>query len=397
MGRRNTKHSNEQILRQSDFSGGLNLLVSPEALKGNELSQAENWEYSYPTNKLKTREGIELVKDVGVDIDTLFYADNHDAFYYSSSGWLYKYVGGETTNIGELSGSSVPKFTLWGNKILIASGQELQSYDGTTLDDTGSPDSDIVFTRAGRVVIAKTGTDKLIYSGIGDETNWAVGTEADSIEIDIGYKDGGDIISVEPLATDVVVFKSSGSIFRVAGEYPDWAVYEITRSQTAFTRFTTVQVGNDVFFLSGTGFMSLKAVQEYGNVKTSVEGFKINSALVAIIDSGAKIWSIHSKGQIWVRPEVTDYIWVYHILTRAWTKFKMKGIVTGHVSLDDGTEYISIGQKIYSIGGQQDEGEDFECFLKTKRCRIGINRFNYHRSYDQKFSHTSKWRYSLYR
>lgn len=368
MGQRSTKHSREQVIRQSDFSGGLNLLVSPEALAENELSQAENWEFAYPTNKLQTREGLTLIKNVGVDIDTLFYADNHDAFYFSSSGWLYEYVNGVVTNLGELTGTDVPKFTLWGNKILIASGQSLQSYDSFgALTDTGSPDADIVFTRVGRVVIAKTGSDTLIYSGVGDEENWSVGNDGDSIEIDIGYQDGGDIISIEPLATDIVVFKSSGGIFRVAGEFPDWAVYEITRSQSAFTRFATVQFGNDVFFLSGTGFMSLNAVQEYGNVKTSMEGFKINSALVAVIDAGARIWSLPSKGQIWVRTQNTNYIWVYHTLIKAWTKFKMHGEVTGQASLDDGSEYISIGQGIYKLEGETDDGVDIECFLKTKR------------------------------
>ena len=368
MGRKSTKHQREQVLRQSDFGGGLNLIVNEEALADNELSQAENWEYAYPTAKLKTRDGVTLIKNVGVDIDTLFYADNAlGAFFYSSNGTLYKYKSGITTNLGSLLGENLPQFTLWSDKILIASGGSLQSYDGATLDDTGSPDTDIVFTRVGRVVIAKTGTDKLIYSGVGDETNWTIANDGDSLELDIGYKDGGDIISVVPLATDVVVFKSSGSIFRIVGEYPDWAIYEITRSQSALTKFATIQIGNDVFFITATGFMSLKAVQEYGNIKTSSEGYKINEALTAIVDSGARLWNIASKGQIWVRPEYSEYIWVYHINIKAWTKFKMLGVVTGHTSFDDGKEYISIGQKIYMIDGTQDEGENFYCYLKTKK------------------------------
>lgn len=368
MAKRSTKHSKEQQLRQSDFGGGLNLVVNTESLAENELSQAENWEYEFPTNKLKTREGLELVKDMGVDIETLFYADNHDAFYFSSNTTLYDYVNGIVTNLGTLTGNDLPKYAIYDNMVLIASGQALQSYDGIgTLDSTGSPDADMVFTRVGRVVIAKAGTDKLIYSGVGDVTNWTAGTDSDMIEVDVGYKDGGDIIAVVPLASDVVIFKSSGSIFRLVSEYPDWALYEITRSQSAYTRFATVQVGNEVFFLAPSGFMSLKAVTEYGNVKTSMEGYKINNALVEFISSGARIWSVLSKGQIWVRPTVDEQIWVYHIATGAWTKFKMLGAVTGHCSLDGGEEYVSIGQKLYKIGGTQDEGVDFNCYLKSKK------------------------------
>ena len=123
MARRSSKHTNENLLRINDFSGGLNLTINEEAIKNNELSQAENWEYSYPTGKLKTREGITLVKDVGVDIDTLFYADNLDIFLFSSGTTLYKYAGGNVTNIGTLNGADIPTFALWDtDKVLIASG-----------------------------------------------------------------------------------------------------------------------------------------------------------------------------------------------------------------------------------------------------------------------------------
>ena len=367
MARRSSKHSREQQLRFNDFGGGLNLSANRENIQDNELSQAENWEYSYPTGKLKIREGLTLTKNVGVDIDTLFYADNLDIFLFSSGTTIYKYAGGNVTNLGTLSGTAVPTFALWDAKILIASGDTLQSYDNATLEDTGSPYADIVFTRAGRVVIARSGYDRLIYSGVGDETNWGSGTDSDMVEIDIGYKDGGDIIAVVPMATDVVVFKSSGSIFRLVSEYPNWAVYEITRSQAVLTKFATVQSGNNAFFLAPTGLMSLNAVQDYGNVKTSEEGYKINSAIAELIDTGARVWEVPSKGQIWVRPEASVYIWVYHTINRAWTKFKMPGVVTAVTSLDDGTNYVSIGQVIYSISGNTDNGSDIVAFLRLKK------------------------------
>jgi len=367
MPKRSTKHNREQILRYVDFSGGLNLSQNEETIKDNELSQAENWEYSFPTGKLKTRDGLEFVKNLGVNIDTLFYADNLKIFLFSSGNTLYKLVGDVSTNLGTLSSTDVPQYALWGDKVLIASGGTLQSYDGTTLNSTGSPDTNIVFIRVGRVVVSKSGSDKLTFSGIGDEENWAIGTDADMIEIDIGYKDGGDIISVVALATDIVVFKDSGSIFRVAGEYPDWAVYEITRSQTALTRFATVQAGNDVFFLSPTGFMSLNAVQEYGNIKTSEEGYKVNHELAISADSGAKIWHVSSKGQIWVRTETSEYIWIYHTPIRAWTKFKFPSIITAHTSLDDGTEYVAMDQTLYKINGYTDDGVDIISNLRLKK------------------------------
>ena len=187
------------------------------------------------------------------------------------------------------------------------------------------------------------------------------------LEVDIGYKDGGDIVAVVPMSSDVVVFKSSGSIFRLVGEYPDWAIYEITRSQSLLTRFSIVQSQNDVFFLSPTGFSSLRAVQEYGNVKTSEEGYKVNSAISEIADTGAKVWSLPSKGQIWVRPETSEYVWVYHTINKAWTKFKMPGAVTGHASVDSGTEYISIGQNIYTVGGDDDNGTAITGYMKGKK------------------------------
>ncbi len=367
MAKRRSRHANEQTVRLSNFSGGLNLSVIEEQIADNELSQAENWEFSYPTGKLKTRDGLTLVKDVGVAIDTLFYADNIGEFLFSSGTTLYSLVGDTVTNLGTLSSSSAPQYALFKDKVLIASGGTLQSYDGATLADTGSPIGDIVFVRAGRAVVAEIGADTLIYSGVADETNWTTGTDADMVKIDVGQSDGGDITAIVALSTDVVVFKSSGSIFRVVNEYPDWVVYEITRTQTTLARDAVVQSGNNAYYLSPTGFMSLRAVQEYGDVKTSEEGFKVNTRLADSADSGAKVWNVASKGQIWVRKETSNYIWVYHTINKAWTYFSYSGTITAHTALDDGTNYVSMGTKIYTVSGYQDEGVDYICTLKLKK------------------------------
>ena len=58
--------------------------------------------------------------------------------------------------------------------------------------------------------ISKSGQDLLIYSAIGDEEDWHENSNDDSArkDVNVGYKDGGDIIGVAELATDLLVFKN---------------------------------------------------------------------------------------------------------------------------------------------------------------------------------------------
>jgi len=54
-----TKHSGTRIVHFTDFSGGLNHTLPPEALAENECVVLLNWEYDFSSGVLKTRDGIK--------------------------------------------------------------------------------------------------------------------------------------------------------------------------------------------------------------------------------------------------------------------------------------------------------------------------------------------------
>lgn len=232
---------------------------------------------------------------------------------------------------GDLTGDRIPTATTWGDppvSILVASGGKLQCWNGTefsTVDD--SPDCDIVTKGGGRVVVANTYGDRLSMSGVGDHENWKFDGEGwtamDAIWVDIGYKSGGNISAVSTLNKDVVVFKADGICYRIIGSYPDWNVVEVGRNITNISRFTVVQESNDVFFLDRHfGIHSVGSVAEYGDVKVSKFGKQINLRLSQEIGSGARLWNVPSRTELWVKPD-DGFKWVYvmNMITGAWTVF----------------------------------------------------------------------------
>ncbi len=85
--------------------------------------------------------------------------------------------------------------TKWKGLSPIASGDKLQEYNYQTLK-TIDTSQVCVFTRASRVVVAKTGSDLLIYSAVGDVNRWHSNDASARKDVNIGYGDGGDIVGI---------------------------------------------------------------------------------------------------------------------------------------------------------------------------------------------------------
>lgn len=373
-----SKHRGLKRLKLTDFKGGLNFNVSPENLEPNELWRADNVEFDPLTGTLKLRAGTIKVLDTTFEIDTFQYIRPLGIFLISSGQDLYQFDGiNSVSYVGKLSGSKEPKFKQFGNKVLIASGGKLQSYDGINLTTINSPNCDGVAVRNGRVVIWRKGDDNLYFSGVGDETNWNFnGTDADAQYIEIGYKDGGDIETVEMLNKDLIVFKDNARVYRLVGDYPNWVVYSLSKNAKAVNRFSVKQIGNDLFFIDTIGIRKLSTVVEYGDIEVQEAGYKVNSYLREEINPvSAKMFHHFKNHQVWIKANNINKIWVYHYLYNSWTIFKYPFEIKG-IAITEDDVFIASNNAIYRVSDfeDKDDGQRITGTVGFKRIE-GLNDF----------------------
>ena len=343
-----------------DFDGGINLADNPLALKQNELLEANNFQYAPSGAAIESRDGVELLALTSGNPPSgrgsTLLGEDGDSILFANSGGLYKTTtAGVVSKIGDLSypmgvepADVVPVVESWGDPVkgfLIASGGELQYYDGTTLANTGLEGStNFVLKIGGRVVAAGQDGSRLTFSGLGDEMNWVTDsdewTEMDALWIDIGYKSGGAITAFTKVNRDLVIFKDDGVIYRMTGDYPDWHVFEVGHSVFNVNAHTAKQFGNDVIFLDRHyGIHKLSSVSEFGDMRVEQFGRQVNSVLVNEMGSGARVWVLPSRAELWIKPDAgSKKLYVYNEVYQAWTTFTFPW---------EPTSAMSIGRKVY--------------------------------------------------
>ena len=190
--RPSTKHQNQQPVMLADFSGGLNTSASDEMIAPNQMSFLCNMEIDN-AGKLRTVRGTNDILDVSQfitsDIKAAAWDDiNKVLLLFCKDGNSYAMMDDlQFIHIGELNGDEEVITANWEDGVLVASGGYLQyiKYVGASdpeEDQTAvvykmntiiqsPPDSRGVYVRSGRVFVFD-GDDNLLYSAVGDETNW---------------------------------------------------------------------------------------------------------------------------------------------------------------------------------------------------------------------------------
>ena len=358
----------------SDFrGGGLNLAASDRFLKENETSGGKNYCYERNGGRLRTLEPLDLVLTAPANITAIYPSLNFGLILEANKG-IYKVVNGTPTSIGTLNGTSPPQFCDWGEanerELFIASGSVVQSYNGTTFAsqtpvsiDPAVPAGDKwntahdVMVREGRLLLSETGKDRLKFSGVGEPDNWQVEdsgsdvyTDADAIWIDIGYKEGGDIVKVIPLGRDLVVFRTDGNLYRLFGSYPNWEVIPIAQEVDPVSRNTIAPVGNDIMFLDkDRGIRKLSAIKEHDDFAiVEKEGGKVNPWLASAFTSDARLWALPDRGEIWVKPNSGNVILCWSERYQGWTKIDLGSPILA-VAEYNGVTYLSIGKSLYKL------------------------------------------------
>lgn len=392
MATKSNKHANAEQKYYGDFSGGLNLSLPAEGLAANEMQLCENFEFDPKTGALKLRAGLVLmgtlpspVKDMapvaGTDAVLVRCEDNkvYRLDTYSLSGSL-----GVLAGDGRLS--SVP----WGDdsEVVLCAGGNLYHYDGSTMSVVSESlaRNDFCFVRAGRLAVVDSSTDSISYSGVGDIHNWQfasaegdVWTDADAVSLEVGYKDGCDLVAVAPLTSDLVVFKRPkdqpglGKIYRVTGEYPDWSVKEHSTGSSVWNHRAWATTTNDLLFITAEGVASLGTVSDYGDIKMQWAGAKVNPRISREVTEACRMWKMGSHSQAWVRAKASESLWVYSYGVGergAWTMFKFPGVVAD--ACTTGTNrYVAIGSQVFRLDENfgTDNGQPFTGRLKMQGIR----------------------------
>ena len=363
--------SNLQRIIYPSFDGGLNLSVPPESMSRNELKEALNVEFTPSTGAMTVRGGLFLHGQTGIYAQSVaslpgkrgFLIKGADVRVFKSNRWGL--VSGSLTGSGELS------IAEWDGYYLVASGGKLQKFtDRYTprLETIASSPSRCVqvFVKSGRVGVV-TEENEIIFSALGDCENWTNDPRDDSSAqyLEVGYKDGMNIDAVIPLSRDLIVFKSpdnepdKGTIFRITGDYPDWAILEAAHNMGTYSAKSVQAVGNDVYFATVSGVASLSSVTSYGEIQAQWPDRKVSPALSRLISADAELWNIPVKQQLWLKPHKgTKIIWVLDYVRGIWTKFEMPGEVVYASGIDDSV-YLMIGTSVYEqVEGKVTDTDD---------------------------------------
>ena len=365
------------------FAGGLNLSVPPESLGVNELTVAENVEYSASTGAMTVRGGLMRLAGLGMESRTVAALPGRRGFIAAGedNGTRYFTWNRVKSVTGSINGREEVSVAKWDDCYLLASGGKLQKftdrYEPRITTIAGSPDyCRMVFVHNGRVGVVTSG-NMIRFSAVGDCASWGNDPEDESTGqyVEVGYKDGMSIDAVIPLSRDLIVFKSpegepdKGTIFRLTGDYPDWSVLEVAHNTGTYSPRSVQAVGNDVYYVGVTGLASLSAVTSYGDIQATWPDKKVNAVLRR---SDAELWHIPAKQQLWLKAQKgTRKVWVLDYGAGIWTEFKFPA----EVKYADGSNdmaYVFMGNNVYGLMGWK--ADDDVGMLKAEivgRMRMG--------------------------
>lgn len=322
------------VIRQDDFTGGLNLRADQFQLGQNESPRMLNVEID-PRGGVFSRGGMRRINTSPVtgtwNPEILFPFYGSTNFLMCSTG--YKLVGLTPTNGdihwsdgGTFTSLAIPvsnehgaSFAPWGKTLYMATGTTTvpykwngttktactpsgptwqNSYTSPTVGTPYMPKAAHTITHAGKVFVANTVEDSIAYpnrirwSHPNNPENWAA---LDFIDINDG---GTGITALAVVSGQLVVFKNK-SVFAVFGYDSDtFQVVEISRSIGSPTPHCVATTENGVFFFTypdGLMFYDGKTVSDlFTAIRPAIQNGDVNPAAVD------EIYVNYVNRRIWV-------------------------------------------------------------------------------------------------
>lgn len=384
--RRATKHQYRKV-QFAPLNGGINTSQVAEQIADNEMQECQNFLYEKDSMRLVGRGGLSQlisfqsrVRAMYYDIETnttFVFLENRDCYQLTmSSGTPAKNF------INKVTGTKKPMCCKFNNKLFVASGEWLQFYDydteGMLQTITTSPKCDKLFYRFGRLAVAMTGSDRITYSSTGDATSdvaWEENTNDDSSSkwLDVGSDDGGDIVDIVPLATDMMILKSNGKIYQLVGDadFNTWAVYNVSNFSDVPSGYSSnavaTNIGNEVIFLSLRGLKTLSATQDYGNISAVDIGSKFNKLITDKMYEPT-MFNLRRHKTILIRPTSdSTYFVAFNYGLNSATTLKF-GVGIGVIEETKDDVFIGAGSAVYlwDETSTDDNGVEIEYKLKPR-------------------------------
>lgn len=371
------------------LNGGINVSSPPEQIATNEMQSCQNFWYEVGTQKLVGRGGLQQVSTYAAgNIRSMYYdVDTNLTFVFLDSRNAYAVMLSDVEtsrkSLDKVTGESNVHCAKFKDKLFVASGDSLQFYDygdNSTLSTLlFAPKCDLVFYRFGRLATIKVGnSDRINLSSMGDATSevaWSEDTNDVSLAqwIDIGPDDGGDIMDVVPLSTDMIILKSNGKAYQFVGdsEPSSWAVYNTSNKTDVTTGFTAgaiaTNLGQEVAFLSLRGLRMLSTTQDYGNIATSDIGDKFNKLITTKMYE-PELYDMRRHKTLMIRPTSDRSYWIaYNYAINAATTIKFGMPIACILETKDDV-FVASGNAIYrwTVDATKDGEIDIEYSLSPR-------------------------------
>lgn len=399
-----SEHANQQTVRFSDFSGGLNTTDAPESIAENELSRSINVEIY--NGQLKTVAGDRAVyKSSDVSFDNIIFDSIESKMLLTDTNRnIYLLEDGTLTSKGKLTGKSEVQYAAWEDGVLIASGGKLQYYHGGTLETiANAPDvCRGAFIKQGRVWTFYD--DVLKCSAVGDETAWTNDSNDSSSSqwLQVGYKDGGKIVGVCSLSSDILIFKDNHHAYHLAGAFPNWTLSEIGRQIDCKSYHACVALGNSTLALGRAKMQAVSVTDDYGDMMARDISQKIYRDIISL--PTVRLRYLPSLNQVWLLGGTRSFLFL-DANTGGWFTRKYNDYVMDAVEAD-GPIYFLKHDGLYVLDAslQSDDGNTMLWRFKPKTLvsdnnylikRVRIDTTPFHVSYASEALYVGRVRLSI--
>lgn len=370
-----TKHQNQFQVVRTDFSGGLNTSANRDGIAENQLAVATNVEVDHATGQLRTVAGTVTLMKFRDIFAAMYDAINRKLLVVQNDKEVYA-LDLETRKYnrrGTLTGDLYPIATNWEDGLLIASGGKLQYYNGEKLKTIEtSPTATSVYIRAGRVLVSDDTSVR--YSSVGDEETWLADTDDESsgIFVEAGYKDGGKLLTMVNLSSDVLLIKDNHRIYRLSGEFPNWSMAEVSRNVEVSGRRSICSVADSVYILGRNEVQLLQTTADYGDVKPqNIAGLIARE--IQTLPEDALLRFLPPLGQIWAIKG--DVALIFDLVTNSWFKRKFNSAVIDVIPV--GVDVLVIKpDRVSILNGNSFRDSDEPLSWKWQGQRL-ISHYNY--------------------
>lgn len=109
--------------------------------------------------------------------------------------------------------------------------------------------------------------------------------------------------------------------------------------------YVAMPLTNDVICLGKNGLKLFSTVTDYGDIKNTEDWAKVNKYLARYTDEAAKMWHISSRKEVWIKPNNSGSIVVFHYIDGRFSMLNFLKPIADVVDKDNNV-YIASGDKI---------------------------------------------------